>query len=120
MSKVILTVDDSISVRQVVAFALHDAGYSTLQAGDGSEALTKLSGDVQLVITDLNMPTMDGLNLIRHIRTGSTNRYVPIIVLTTESQPAKKQEAKAAGATGWIVKPFRPEQLVAVVQRVLG
>jgi two-component system chemotaxis response regulator CheY len=120
MSKFILTVDDSISVRQVVSFALRDAGYDNLQACDGREALAKLSGDVQLVITDLNMPVMDGLNLIRHIRAGSTNRYVPIIVLTTESQPAKKQEAKAAGATGWIVKPFRPEQLIAVVQRVLG
>ncbi len=120
MSKAIMTVDDSISVRQVVSFALKDAGYDTLEAVDGRDALAKLTAAVNLVITDLNMPNMDGLELIQRIRTGTTNRYVPIIVLTTESQPAKKQEAKAAGATGWIVKPFRPEQLLAVVQRVLG
>jgi two-component system chemotaxis response regulator CheY len=120
MPKTILTVDDSISVRQVVSFALRDAGYDTVEATDGRDALTKLSGAMSLVITDLNMPNMDGMQLIKHIRGGATNKYVPIIVLTTESQPAKKQEAKAAGATGWIVKPFRPEQLLAVVQKVLG
>jgi len=120
MPKAILTVDDSKSVRQVVSFALRDAGYDTLEAVDGCDALTKLSGDVHLVITDLNMPQMDGVELIKQIRAGAANKYVPIIVLTTESHPAKKQEARAAGATGWIVKPFRPEQLVAVVQKVLG
>jgi two-component system, chemotaxis family, chemotaxis protein CheY len=120
MGKTILTVDDSTSVRQVVSFALRDAGYDTLEATDGRDALAKMSGNIGLVITDLNMPNMDGLQLIKHIRAGSTNKYVPIIVLTTESQPAKKQEAKSAGATGWIVKPFRPEQLIAVVQKVLG
>ena len=120
MPKTILTVDDSVSVRQVVSFALKDAGFDTVEATDGRDALTKLSGGVHLVITDLNMPNMDGLELIKQIRAGSTNKYVPIIMLTTESQPAKKQEAKAAGATGWIVKPFRPEQLIAVIQRVLG
>jgi len=120
MPKTILTVDDSASVRQVVSFALKDAGFDTVEATDGRDALTKLSGGVHLVITDLNMPNMDGLELIKQIRAGSTNKYVPIIMLTTESQPAKKQEAKAAGATGWIVKPFRPEQLIAVIQRVLG
>ena len=120
MSKAILTVDDSISVRQVISFALRDAGYETLEATDGRDALTKISPGIRLVITDLNMPNMDGLQLIRQIRAGSANPYVPIIVLTTESQPAKKQEAKAAGATGWIVKPFRPDQLIAVVHRLLG
>jgi two-component system chemotaxis response regulator CheY len=120
MPKAILTVDDSISVRQVVSFALKDAGYDTVEAIDGRDALGKLTAGVQLVITDLNMPNMDGLELIKRIRGGTTNKYVPIIVLTTESQPAKKQEAKSAGATGWIVKPFRPEQLLSVVQKVLG
>jgi two-component system chemotaxis response regulator CheY len=119
MPKTILTVDDSASVRQVVSFALRDAGYETLEAVDGRDALTKLSDKVNLVITDLNMPNMGGLELIKQVRGGLTNKYVPIVVLTTESQPEKKQEAKAAGATGWIIKPFRPEQLVAVVQRVL-
>ena len=120
MPKTILTADDSISVRQVVSFALKDAGYDTVEAVDGRDALRKLSGNIHLVITDLNMPNMDGLELIKQIRAGSANRYVPIIVLTTESQPAKKQAAKSAGATGWIVKPFRPEQLIAVVRRVLA
>lgn len=119
MAKTILTVDDSASVRQVVSFALRNAGYETVEAVDGRDALTKLTGGIQLVITDLNMPRMDGIELIRNIRAGAGNKYVPIIVLTTESQPAKKQEAKAAGATGWIVKPFRPEQLTAVVHKVI-
>ncbi len=120
MPKAILTVDDSTSVRQVVSFALKDAGYETVEATDGRDGLAKLTANVNLVITDLNMPFMDGLELIKRIRAGTVNKYVPIIVLTTESQASKKQEAKAAGATGWIVKPFRPEQLLAVVQRVLG
>ncbi len=120
MSKTILTVDDSASVRQVVSFALRDAGYQAVEAGDGHDALTKLEPDFRLVITDLNMPKMDGIELIRRIRSGHVNRYVPIIVLTTESHPEKKRGAKAAGATAWIVKPFRPEQLIGVIERVLG
>lgn len=119
MPRTILTVDDSASVRQVVAFALRDAGYDTLEAADGGDALGKFTDKVHLVITDLNMPRVDGVELIKRIRQGSSNRYVPILVLTTESQPAKKQEAKSAGATGWVVKPFRPEQLIAVVKKVL-
>ena len=120
MGKLILTVDDSASVRQMVSFTLRTAAYDVVEATDGRDALSKLSGGVHLIITDLNMPTMDGIELIRQVRTGSVHKYVPILVLTTESQAAKKQEAKAAGATGWIVKPFRPEQLLGVVERVLG
>ncbi len=120
MSKVILTVDDSASARQMVSFTLRAAGNEVVEATDGRDALSKLSGGIHLIITDLNMPTMDGIELIKQVRTSSTHKYVPILVLTTESQPAKKQEAKTAGATGWIVKPFRPEQLLAVVERVLG
>ena len=119
MPRTILTADDSITVRQVVSFALRDAGYDTVEAVDGRDALSKLGARVDLVITDLNMPQMDGIELIKQIRAGSANKYVPIVVLTTEAQPAKKLEAKAAGATAWIVKPFRPEQLIAVVKRVL-
>jgi two-component system chemotaxis response regulator CheY len=104
----------------MIAFTLRTASYDVIEAVDGRDALTKISAAVRLVITDLNMPAMDGLALIRHIRGGTGNKYVPILVLTTESQPAKKQEAKAAGATGWIVKPFQPAQLLAVVQKVLG
>lgn len=120
MGKAILAVDDSASVRQMVAFTLRGAAYQVTEAVDGADALSKLSGDIQLVMTDLNMPRMDGIELIRQVRANSRNKYVPILVLTTESQVTKKQEAKSAGATGWIVKPFRPDQLLAVVQRVLG
>ena len=120
MAKTILTVDDSISMRQAVCFALRSAGYEVLEAGDGTEAIAQLSHPIHLVITDLNMPKMDGIELIKHIRAGSTHKHIPILMLTTESQQAKKEAAKAAGATGWIVKPFRPEQLLSAVSRVLG
>ncbi len=120
MAKMILTVDDSISMRQVVSFALLAAGYEVVEATDGADAVGKLSGRVDMVITDLNMPRMDGIDLIRHIRTKSLHKHIPILMLTTESQPAKKEAAKAAGATCWMVKPFKPEQLLSVVSRVLA
>ena len=121
MGKIIMTVDDSASVRQMVGFTLREAGYQVVEAVDGQDALTKLNGSaVDMLITDLNMPNMDGIDLIRGVRAGSSNKFIPIIMLTTESQPAKKQEGKAAGATGWIVKPFKPDQLLAVVKKVLG
>ena len=120
MNKTILTVDDSVSVRQMVAFTLKGAGYSVIEACDGRDALGKINSEVRLVITDLNMPVLDGIGLVRGIRASAASKYVPIIVLTTESQDSKKQEAKAAGATGWIVKPFKPDQLLAVVKKVLG
>jgi two-component system, chemotaxis family, chemotaxis protein CheY len=120
MPKMILTVDDSISMRQAVSFALRAAGYDVMEAEDGTEAVAKLSTSIHMVITDLNMPKMDGIELIKHIRTRSLHKHIPILMLTTESQPAKKEAAKAAGATCWMVKPFRPEQLLAVVSRVLG
>jgi len=120
MAKMILTVDDSASMRQVVSFALSAAGYEVMEASDGIEATTKLSGRVDMMITDLNMPGMDGIELIRHVRTRSIHRHIPILMLTTESQPAKKEAAKTAGATCWMVKPFRPEQLLAVISRVLA
>jgi two-component system chemotaxis response regulator CheY len=107
-------------MRQAVSFALRSAGYEVIEAGDGTEAVAKLSEPIHLVITDLNMPKMDGIELIKHIRSGSNHKHIPILMLTTESQPAKKEAAKAAGATGWIVKPFRPEQLLAAVSRVLA
>ena len=120
MPKLILTVDDSAVIRQTVSFTLRNAGYETVEASDGEDAVTKLAGKFDLIITDLNMPRMDGLGLIKHIRGNQgSNRYVPILVLTTESQASKKTDAKNAGATGWIVKPFRQDQLVAVVRKVL-
>jgi two-component system chemotaxis response regulator CheY len=91
-----------------------------MEACDGTEAVAKLSGPINMVITDLNMPRMDGIDLIKHIRTQSSHKHIPILMLTTESQPAKKEAARAAGATCWMVKPFKPDQLLAVVSRVLA
>ena len=120
MGKLILAVDDSSSVRQMVKFTLTDAGYSVIEAVDGRDALTKLTSSVNLVITDLNMPNLDGIGLIRSVRANPALRGLPVLMLTTESQESRKQEGKAAGATGWIVKPFTKPQLVAVVKRVVG
>jgi two-component system chemotaxis response regulator CheY len=121
MNKTIMTVDDSASIRQAVTFTLTQAGYDVVQACDGKDAIAKLTGSpVKLVLTDLNMPNLDGIGLIKWIRTQSSSRFMPVIMLTTESQESKKLEGKAAGATGWIIKPFKPEQLVAVVKKVLG
>jgi two-component system, chemotaxis family, chemotaxis protein CheY len=120
MPKTILTVDDSASVRQMVKFTLVEAGYAVIEAVDGQDALVKLASPVHLVITDLNMPNLDGIGLIRSVRANPSCKGLPIIMLTTESQESRKQEGKAAGATGWIVKPFTTQQLLAVVKRVLG
>ncbi len=119
--KRILTVDDSPSVRQMVKLTLSNAGYDIVEARDGAEGLTKAQANaLDLVVTDLNMPVMNGLALIRALRRLSAYRGVPILFLTTESDPEMKKEAKAAGATGWITKPFQQEQLVAIVRKVLG
>lgn len=122
MAKNIITVDDSASVRQMVSFTLKGAGYEVMEACDGKDALAKLSGagKADMVITDLNMPNMNGIELIKALRANPAYKFVPIVLLTTESQDSKKQEGKAAGATGWIVKPFKPEQLLSVVKKVLG
>lgn len=121
MGKRILTVDDSASILQVEKLVLSTAGYEVIQANDGQDALSKLNGTpVHLVLTDLNMPRLDGVGLIRAIRANPTHRLVPVVMVTTESKDSKKQEGKAAGATGWIVKPFTPEQLLAVVKKVVG
>ena len=120
MAKVILTVDDSASIRQLVRFTLSGAGYQVIEAVDGADALRKLTVPVHLIVTDLNMPQLDGIGLIREVRGKPAYKGVPILMLTTESQASKKQEGKAAGATGWIVKPFSAEQLLAVIKKVLG
>jgi two-component system chemotaxis response regulator CheY len=121
MAKTIMTVDDSASIRQMVGFTLKGAGYDVVEATDGRDALLKLNGSpIDMVITDLNMPRLDGIGLIGALRQKPACRFIPIIMLTTESQDFKKQEGKAAGATGWIVKPFKQEQLLAVVKKVLG
>ena len=120
MAKSILSVDDSFTMRKMVSFTLKSAGYEVLEAGDGVEALTLLSSrTVDLVLSDINMPNMTGLELTRKLRLLPAFVRTPIILLTTESDPAKKAEGRAAGATGWIVKPFNQDQLLAIVAKVL-
>lgn len=121
MNKTILAVDDSASMRGMIAFTLKTAGYQVLEAADGQAALATLATQpVHFVITDLNMPQVDGISLIRQIRAQPQYKYVPIVMLTTESQEEKKQAARAAGASGWITKPFRSDQIVAVAKKFLG
>jgi two-component system chemotaxis response regulator CheY len=116
----ILTVDDSPSVRQMIKLVLGPAGHTVVEAGDGAEGLAKAKAQsFDLVITDLNMPVMNGMQMIRGLRALPAFMGVPIVFLTTESDDAVKQEAKAAGATGWITKPFKPEQLLAVVAKLV-
>lgn len=120
MAKRIMTVDDSATVRQMLQLTLTDAGYEVVAAADGREALRKLAeGPVDMLVTDLNMPHMDGIGLVTEVRRMEGKRFLPIIMLTTENQRDKRQAGKAAGASGWIVKPFKPHQLLSVVQMVL-
>lgn len=119
MSKKALTVDDSKTIREMVSFTLSGAGFEIIEAEDGQDALRVLEGqDVNLIITDLNMPNMDGLELMRQLRAQDKFKFTPILMLTTEGDDTKKQQGKDAGATGWIVKPFNPEKLVQVVNKV--
>lgn len=119
MAKRALTVDDSKTMRDMVSFTLKNAGYEVIEAEDGKDALTKLGNQaIDVVITDLNMPNMNGFELIRALRANPTYKFTPILMLTTEGDDSKKTEGKAAGATGWIVKPFNPEKLVQVVGKV--
>jgi two-component system, chemotaxis family, chemotaxis protein CheY len=121
MSKRILSVDDSASIRQLVVFTLEKEGYEVVSAVDGQDALSKVKAAiVDMVITDLNMPNMDGIELIQALRSEPGFKFTPIVMLTTESAMNKKDAGKQAGATGWIVKPFKPEQLITVVKRLLG
>jgi two-component system, chemotaxis family, chemotaxis protein CheY len=116
----ILAVDDSAAMRQMVGMTLTGAGHEVEQAADGCEAL-QMAGRSRydLVITDVNMPKMDGITLVRELRTLATYKYVPLLVLTTEATAERKQAGKAAGATGWLVKPFNPERLLATIAKVL-
>jgi two-component system chemotaxis response regulator CheY len=118
--KQVLTVDDSGSVRQMVSFTLRNAGYAVTEAADGRQGLEKAKGQkFDLVITDLNMPVMGGIEMITGMRQLPGYSFTPILMLTTESQPEKKDAGRKAGATGWIVKPFQAEQLIAVVQKLV-
>jgi two-component system chemotaxis response regulator CheY len=121
MSKTILTIDDSASIRQMVVMTLSAAGLDVVEAINGADGYTKATSQtVHAVITDLNMPVMNGIEFIRKYRTHPSSKGVPIILLTTESDETLKAEAKAAGATGWIVKPFKQDQLLAVIKKVTG
>ena len=117
----ILAVDDSASMRQMVSFTLKGAGHDVVEASDGVEALqlAKTQSGVDLVISDINMPNMDGISLIKELRALPAFKFTPILMLTTESGGDKKQEGKAAGATGWIVKPFNPDQRLATIGKVI-
>lgn len=121
MGKRILTVDDSKTIRDMVSFTLRGAGFDVVEAEDGARAIAALkSAPADLVITDLNMPNMDGLSLIRALRADPSYRALPILMLTTEGDAQKKNEGRAAGATGWMVKPFSPDKLIELVKRVCG
>ncbi len=117
----VLAVDDSASMRQMVAFTLKGAGYTVVEAVDGVDALNKAKMQkFDCVVTDVNMPNMDGITLIKELRALPNYKFVPMLMLTTESGMDKKQQGKAAGATGWIVKPFNPDQLLKTIKKVLG
>ena len=120
MSKLIMVVDDSASLRQVVGIALRGAGYEVLEASDGKDALAKLTGQkVNLIISDVNMPNMDGITLVKEVKQLPQYKFTPIMMLTTESQDSKKQEGRAAGAKAWVVKPFQPPVLLDAVSKLV-
>lgn len=119
MAKTIMIVDDSASMRQVVGIALKGAGYTVLEGRDGKDALSKLTGlKVHLIISDVNMPIMDGITFLKEVKQMASYKFTPVIMLTTESAEEKKREGQAAGARAWVVKPFQPEQLLNAVQRL--
>jgi two-component system chemotaxis response regulator CheY len=119
MSKTVMVVDDSASLRQMVSTTLKAAGYETIEAGDGREALDKLNGDkISLIISDVNMPNMDGITFLKEVKKLPAYKFTPVIMLTTESQEAKKEEGKQAGAKAWVVKPFKPDQMLQAVKKL--
>ena len=119
MAKTIMVVDDSASIRMVVGIALRGAGYEVIEAKDGQDALNKMSGQkIHLIISDVNMPIMDGITFVKAVKQMPSYRFTPIIMLTTESDESKKSEGQAAGAKAWVVKPFKPEQMIGAVQKL--
>lgn len=120
MAKTLLIVDDSASLRQVVSIALKSAGYDVIEAADGKDALTKLDGQkIHLIVSDVNMPNMDGITLVKEVKQLADYKFTPIIMLTTESGDDKKAAGQAAGAKAWVVKPFQPEQLLMAVSKLV-
>ncbi len=119
MSKTILVVDDSISIRQLVSMSLKDAGFEVIEACDGKDALSKLAGQkVHLIVSDVNMPNMDGITLVKEVKAHPQYKFTPIMMLTTEAQESKMQEGKDAGAKAWLTKPFQADQLLTAVSRL--
>lgn len=120
MPKNILVVDDSASIRHVVGIALKEAGYNVLQGKDGKDALTKLDGTkIHLIISDVNMPNMDGISFLKEVRANARYKFTPVIMLTTEAGQSKMAEGKAAGAKAWMVKPFKPQQMLDAVSKLV-
>jgi len=120
MAKTIMVVDDSASVRQLVGIVLKGAGYDVIEGCDGKDALAKLTGQkVHLIISDVNMPNMDGISFVKAVKQMPNYKFTPIIMLTTESQESKKQEGQAAGAKAWVVKPFKPDQMLGAVEKLV-
>lgn len=120
MAKNILVIDDSASLREVVAIVLRGAGYSVIEAFDGADALSKLNlSKIHLAICDVNMPLMDGITFVKEAKKLPNYRFMPIIMLTTESRESRKQEGQMAGAKAWVVKPFRPEQILHAVSKLM-
>ena len=120
MGKTILIVDDSATIRQVVGMTLKGAGYEVMEACDGKDALKKLDGKkINLIISDVNMPNMDGITFVKEAKKLASYKFTPVIMLTTESQDSKKQEGQAAGAKAWVVKPFQPEQMLSAVSKLI-
>jgi two-component system chemotaxis response regulator CheY len=118
--KLIMVIDDSVSLREVVGISLRSAGYDVIEACDGQDALAKLNGRrVQLMICDVNMPVMDGISFVKEVKRLPGHRFVPIIMLTTESRESRKVEGQLAGAKAWVVKPFRPEQMLRAVSKLI-
>jgi len=119
MAKTIMIVDDSASIRTVVGIALRGAGYDVVEAINGQDAINKLTGQkMNLIISDVNMPIMDGITFVKHVKQMPAYRFTPIIMLTTESDESKKREGQSAGARAWVVKPFKPEQMLGAVQKL--
>jgi two-component system chemotaxis response regulator CheY len=121
MTKTIMTVDDSVSMRMMVSLSLKQAGFDIVEAVNGVDALLKLDeNNISMVVADVNMPEMDGIEFVRKIRQHPKYKFTPVVMLTTESSESIKVKGREAGATGWIVKPFKPEQLISVIRKVLG
>ena len=121
MSKTVMIVDDAVSIRGLASMTLENAGYQVIEAQDGKDALEKLNhSKVNMVITDINMPNVDGIALIKAMKADSRYKFIPVVILTKETEPALKQEAQQSGAKAWIVKPFKPNTILGVVQKVIG